>query len=68
MGVSQDMEGLHDRIDGLVRARDEARARKDYSRADAIKAELLAIRAGTVIVYRVALMDAPGHTDWAWTV
>lgn len=68
MGVAQDMESLHDRIEGLVRARDEARARKDYAAADQLKAEILGIRAGTVIVYRVALMDAPGRTDWAWIV
>jgi cysteinyl-tRNA synthetase len=51
-------------IDALVTERDEARQRKDYARADAIKAELLAVRSG---FYRIALLDEPQGTFWYWT-
>jgi cysteinyl-tRNA synthetase len=46
------------RIDGLIAARNAARKERDFARADALRAELAAMR--------VALTDAPdGTTSWA---
>lgn len=54
----------NEEIDRLVAERDEARKQKDWACADAIKAQLLAVREG---MYCVALQDEPGGTFWYWT-
>jgi cysteinyl-tRNA synthetase len=57
-----------EQIDALVAERDAARKRKDYARADTIKAQLMAVREGSVLPYRIALLDEPLGTFWYWTV
>jgi cysteinyl-tRNA synthetase len=47
-----------EKIEQLVRARDEARARRDWGRADALRAEIAALGATTE--------DAPQGTRWRW--
>jgi cysteinyl-tRNA synthetase len=49
-------EGLKDKIDGLISARDAARAAKDWSEADRIRAELTAMN--------VEVMDGPVGATW----
>jgi len=49
-------EGLKDQIDGLVAARDAARAAKDWSEADRLRAELTALN--------VEVMDGPAGATW----
>jgi cysteinyl-tRNA synthetase len=49
-------EGLKDRIDGLISARDAARAAKDWAEADRIRAELTAMN--------VEVMDGPAGATW----
>jgi cysteinyl-tRNA synthetase len=54
-------------IDAVVAERERARQMKDYALADRLKQQLLAIREGTVIPYRIALLDEPSGTFWYWT-
>jgi cysteinyl-tRNA synthetase len=49
-------EGLKDRIDGLIAARDAARTGKDWAEADRIRAELTALN--------VEVMDGPAGATW----
>jgi cysteinyl-tRNA synthetase len=49
-------EDLSARIDGLVAARDAARAAKDWPEADRIRAELTALN--------VEVMDGPAGATW----
>jgi len=49
-------EGLKTRIDALISARDSARAAKDWSEADRIRAELTALN--------VEVMDGPAGATW----
>jgi len=49
-------EGLRTRIDALISARDAARAAKDWSEADRIRAELTALN--------VEVMDGPAGATW----
>jgi cysteinyl-tRNA synthetase len=49
-------EGLKARIDGLIAARDAARAGKDWAEADRIRAELTALN--------VEVMDGPAGATW----
>jgi len=49
-------ETLRARIDGLVAARDAARAAKDWAEADRIRAELTALN--------VEVMDGPAGATW----
>ncbi len=49
-------EGLKDKIDGLISARDAARAAKDWAEADRIRAELTAMN--------VEVMDGPAGATW----
>src|SRR5579859_766101 len=49
-------EGLKAQIDGLVGARDAARAAKDWAQADRIRAELTALN--------VEVMDGPAGATW----
>jgi len=49
-------EGLKTRIDGLIAARDAARAAKDWGEADRIRAELTALN--------VEVMDGPAGATW----
>ncbi len=48
-----------ERIEALVRARDEARARRDWRRADALRSEIAALGA--------IAEDTPHGTRWKWT-
>jgi cysteinyl-tRNA synthetase len=48
-----------DRLEALVRARDEARARRDWPAADRLRAELQALGA--------SIEDTPQGTRWKWT-
>jgi cysteinyl-tRNA synthetase len=48
-----------ERIGELVRARDDARARRDWRTADALRAELTALGA--------TIEDTPHGTRWKWT-
>ncbi len=50
---------MTDRIERLVRARDGARARRDWSTADALRKELRALGVSTE--------DTPHGTRWKWT-
>jgi cysteinyl-tRNA synthetase len=43
-------------VEALISARDEARARRDFTRADALRKELLGLG--------VEIMDRPGGTSW----
>ena len=49
-------EGLTAKIDGLIAARDAARAAKDWGEADRIRAELTALN--------VEVMDGPAGATW----
>ena len=49
-------EGLKTRIDALIAARDTARAAKDWTAADRIRAELTALN--------VEVMDGPAGATW----
>jgi cysteinyl-tRNA synthetase len=49
-------EGLKEKIDGLISARDAARATKDWGEADRIRAELTAMS--------VEVMDGPAGATW----
>jgi cysteinyl-tRNA synthetase len=49
-------EGLKDKIDALISARDAARAAKDWGEADRIRAELTAMS--------VEVMDGPAGATW----
>ena len=48
-----------ERIEALVRSRDEARARRDWRRADALRSEIAALGA--------IAEDTPHGTRWKWT-
>jgi cysteinyl-tRNA synthetase len=49
---------VSDRVAGLVRARAEARAKRDWKRADELRAELARLD--------VTVKDTPQGTDWEW--
>ena len=49
---------LSARIVALIRARAESRARRDWQRADELRAELAALE--------VSVKDTPAGTDWEW--
>ena len=49
---------LTERIVGLIRARADARAKRDWTRADELRAELALLE--------VAVKDTPHGTDWEW--
>jgi cysteinyl-tRNA synthetase len=49
---------LSERIAGLIKARADARARRDWKRADDLRAELARLD--------VTLKDTPQGTDWEW--
>ena len=49
---------LSDRVATLIRARADARARRDWKRADALRAELAQLE--------VTVKDTPHGTDWEW--
>jgi cysteinyl-tRNA synthetase len=51
-----EVEGGDDEIDALVRARDDARAARDFTRADELRDELTA--------RGIKLEDTPGGTIW----
>jgi cysteinyl-tRNA synthetase len=50
---------IRERIERVVRARDEARGRRDWKTADALRADLAALGATTE--------DTPQGTRWKWT-
>lgn len=51
-----DVPEIDERVERLIREREEARAARDYARADAIRAELLE--------QGIVLEDGPGGTTW----
>ena len=49
---------LTDRVAELIRARADARARRDWKRADELRVELAQLE--------VTVKDTPHGTDWEW--